>query len=393
MGVGAIAAIYLLNRLAFSPAAGLLGAALMAVSPFAVYLSQEARHYTLPMLLITLSLAALVELQRDLATSRLRPLVWLSWVGMTLLSLYVHYFCVLALVAQVMALLIWLVWQRRPIARRAWSAIALSLTGIFLGYLPWLPILLSHFRRPETDWLIPYNPNWLDRLAPLYQTLLGWTLMFVALPVEKQPTPLVVVLAVVSLGFMSGLIWQISRGMRRLWQEMPYRSAIVLLSGFTLCVIGEFLAIAYLLNKDLTVVPRYNFVYYPGVCALAAASLAKTPTYRSAARPSIILLLVGLFSSLLVVNGWVFLKSYTPDRVAKNMTFEPSTAMAVVVAYDSLQEVALGLSFALQLHRPLPDAQPAAERRFAFVDQTAGYQQAWKTLAQMPQLLPLPLNL
>ena len=36
IGVGAIAAIYWLNRIAFSPKAGLVGAAIMAVSPFGV---------------------------------------------------------------------------------------------------------------------------------------------------------------------------------------------------------------------------------------------------------------------------------------------------------------------------------------------------------------------
>jgi hypothetical protein len=215
--------------------------------------------------------------------------------------------------------------------------------------------------------------------------------MVVALPVEKQPRTLIALSAAVTLGFMVWLSWQLRRGWRRLWSEIPNRPAIVLLSGFTLCVIGEFLAIAYLLDKDLTVVPRYNFVYYPGLCALAAASLAKTP--RFTARTVALTLLAGLLSSILVVNGWVFLKSYTPDRVAKNMAFEPATT-AVVVAYDSLQEVALGLSFALQLQRHPGNWQPSApDNRFAFVDKSAGYQQAWKTLAEISQPLPLPLNL
>jgi len=104
VGTGAIAAIYLLNRLAFSPAVGLMTAALMAVSPFAVYLSQEARHYTLPMLLILLSLVCLVQMQQDLCRQHLRPLVWIGWMVINIISLYTHYFCLLSLVAQVMAL-------------------------------------------------------------------------------------------------------------------------------------------------------------------------------------------------------------------------------------------------------------------------------------------------
>ncbi|MBI4784964.1 MAG: glycosyltransferase family 39 protein [Oscillatoriophycideae cyanobacterium NC_groundwater_1537_Pr4_S-0.65um_50_18] len=423
-GVGAIAALYHLNRLAFFPSAGWMGAGLMVVSPFAVYLSQEARHYTLPMLLITLALAGLIQIQRDLQTDfhtnlkgnsahpRLRPAVWLGWVGLNLLSLYVHYFCILAIVAQVLALLGWIVWQRPPLTRRQWSAIALALSGILLGYLPWLPTLLSHIQRPETDWLIPYQPDWLDRLAPLYQTLVGWTLMFIALPVERQPQPMLIVSTLLTLAFVIWLGRQLYLGFKLLWNQVALRPAIVLLLGFTLCVITEFLAIAYVLNKDITVVPRYNFVYFPGICALAGAclmqsGLAKVGGQRSAA----IVLLVGLLSSVLVVNGGVFLKSYAPDRVAKNMA-EPglSTGLptAVVVAYSSLQEVALGLSFAMELRQLYPPLESLSlqqnslqqnspqlqdRNQIAFLNKALGYPQVWKTLAELRQPLPLPLNL
>ncbi|UBF28903.1 glycosyltransferase family 39 protein [Kovacikia minuta CCNUW1] len=76
IGVVAIAAIYQLNRVVFSSQAGLTAAALMAVSPFAVYLSQEARHYTLPMLLVILALTGLYHLQTDLYQQRFRPAIW-----------------------------------------------------------------------------------------------------------------------------------------------------------------------------------------------------------------------------------------------------------------------------------------------------------------------------
>ena len=400
-GVGAIAALYHLNHLAFSPVAGGMGAALMAVSPFAVYLSQEGRHYTLPMLLITLALAGLLQIQKDLRLSaekkpRLRPEIWLGWVGLNLLSLYVHYFSILAIVAQVIALLGWIVWQKLSLTRRQWGAIALAISGILLGYLPWLPTMISHIHRPETDWLIPYNPNWLDRLAPLYQTLVGWTLMFIALPVERQPQSIVILSTILTLAFVIWLGRQLYLGFRQLLgfqQPGSGNPAIALLLGFTLCVIAEFLAIAYILNKDITVVPRYNFVYYPGVCALAGACLARSSPVRLGLtfyRSGAIVLLAGLVSSLFVVNGGVFLKSYAPDRVAKNIA-EPGLPIAVVVAYSSLQEVALGLSFALELQHIYPQSDAGVE--IAFIDKTQGYQQVWKTLAELRQPLPLPLNL
>jgi hypothetical protein len=53
----------------------------MAVSPFGVYLSQEARHYTLPILLITLALLGLIQIQQALYSQQQlpRPIVWLFW--------------------------------------------------------------------------------------------------------------------------------------------------------------------------------------------------------------------------------------------------------------------------------------------------------------------------
>ncbi|MBD3880459.1 glycosyltransferase family 39 protein [Phormidium tenue FACHB-886] len=399
MGVGAIAAVYSLNRLAFSARAALLSAALMAVSPFAVYLSQEARHYTLPMLLITLELIALLQIQRDLLKpDRLRPVVWIGWTGLNLLSLYVHYFCGLAVVAQIGALAGWLIWQRQRLSARQLGAAAFAVGGVAIGFLPWLPTFLSHIQRPETDWLIPYNPDWLDRLAPLYQTLVGWTLMFVALPVEKQPLPIAIVSGGVMLGFMLWLAWQFHKSLPFLWQQVANRPPFVLLLGFIVCVIAEFLLIAYGLNKDLTVVPRYNFVYYPAVCAIVGASLAAGSVSRKPLSfvpfrsfVPLVALLMGIVSSVLVVNGFVFLKSYNPDRVAKNLRFEP-IPIALAVSYESPQEVALGLSFVLALRQNYPSVANAPVQA-AFLDKSAGYRQVWKTLAQLPQPLPLPLNL
>jgi uncharacterized membrane protein len=400
-GVGAIGASYYLNRIAFSKSAGLAGAALMAVSPFAVYLSQEARHYTLPMLLITLALAGLVQMQQDLAQQAFRPWVWLGWMALNSIGLYVHYFFVLALMAQIVALAGWMLIGHRPLHH--WGLLGGAIAGIILCYLPWLPTMISHAGRPETDWLIPYKPDWLDRVAPLYQMVVGWVLMVIALPVENQPFTLKIVSSLTIAVFALWLISRVVVASRSLWKTFSSRPAIVLLLGFTLCVILEFFAIVYILGKDITVVPRYNFVYYPGICALLGACFGGTGARREilpwgiwmsgVRRSLVILLLVGLISSGLVVNGWVFQKSYHPDEVAQDMALEPDQPLIVVVSYASLQEVALGLSFALELRKlySVEDAEKLV--RFAFFDRSQGYQQMWKTLARSPQPLPLPLNL
>lgn len=400
LGVGAIAALFHLNRIAFSTPAGLMGAALMAVSPFAVYLSQEARHYTLPMLLVTLALAALVQMQQDLQHQKIRPQVWIGWVLLNLLGLYVHYLVALAIAAQVGALAAWMIWQRRNLCWRDWGRALLATGAIALGYLPWLPMFLAHLTRPETDWLKPYDPDWLDRLAPIYQALSGWVLMVVALPVEEQPWAIALPAIVVMVGFVLWLTRQVWQGLRRCWQHPNLRSPLFLLGGFVLFSLVEFFTIVYGLGKDITVVPRYNFVYYPAVCALLGASL--TPFSATGAsqplplqwlsRRGAIALLAGLCSSLMVVNGLVFQKPYYPDQVAQTLYRGSEDPLVLVVSYRSLQEVALGLSFALELRKLYP-TQPALPLRLGFLSAAEGNPPVWRILPHLEQDLPLPLDL
>lgn len=403
-GVGAIAAIYHLNRLAFSSPVGLMAAALMAVSPFAVYLSQEARHYTLPMLLITLALAGLIQMQHDLRQQKFRPVIWLGWIGINSLAFYVHYLCLLALVAQILALVSWMIWAKQG-DRAAWVAVGLAIAGVLLTLLPWFPTLIEHFSRPETDWLKPYNPNWLDRLAPLYQTLSNWILMVVAFPVERQPNAIALLSTLLMLIFTLWLTPRVVRGGKRRWQNEEDRDSLILLIGFVLGVLGQFGAIVYILGKDITVVPRYNFILYPAVCALLAACLLhpthsyrylsplpsphSTPVPRTMIPMSVVL--AGVISSLFVVGGLVFLKPYHPDQVAQTMATDPLQPTLLVVSYRSLQEVALGLSFALELRQQFSgDAPPV---NFAFLNSQAGNHHVWRSLPQLSQTLPLPLNL
>ncbi len=410
LGVGAIAAIYWLNRVAFSAAAGLMAAGLMAVSPFAVYLSQEARHYTLPTLLIILALTGLVQMQQDLQQQRMRPWVWAGWVLANLLGLYTHYFMLLALVAQISALLVWMMAHRRYFSSRQWSAVILAIATIGLGYAPWVPILIAHFTRPETDWLV-LSTTGLDWLAPLYQAIAGWMVMVIVLPVEKQPEIVGIIGSLLMLLFSTWLVRQAWRGLQHqwrqdsssspLWERSPQRAAIALLSGFTVCVVLQFLAIVYLLGKDLTLAPRYNFVYYPGVCALLGIGLAALPQSKSpqsksrwwqARQVQIIVLLVGVLSSAVVVNDFAFYKSFNPQRAASLMTADPRP-ISVVFSAPTSQEVALGLSFALEMRDRPADDLARAPIQLAFLHSSSTNPAFWRRLARLPQSQPLPQTL
>ena len=410
IGVAMIPTIFLLNRIAFSIRAGWLAAAILAVSPLAVYLSQEARHYTLPMLLITLALVGLVQIQQGLSRRQLQPAVWFGWMAVNSLGFYIHYFFLLAFVAQGVSL-IWLVWrQHYDFSRRVWGAIVLAIGGVCLSYLPWLPTFLGHLSRPESDWLNSTASGVFFLLVPLYQLLAGWMLMVMAFPVEGQPLWLAIPSVVVMVGVAGWLLRPIGMGMHALWNDRMTHPATFLLSTFIGVVVLEFLAIVYFLGKDITAVPRYHFVYYPAVCALLGASLAKqaggrrqeaggnpsnfpsTAGMRSVERrqkgkgnfllpggsPAWIILLVGLVSCGFVNADWVFQKPYMPRQVASQMSLERSPQLTVM-GYEGLQDVALGLSFALELQK----LQNPEINSFAFLLRSQGYEPLWQALSQL----------
>ncbi len=448
VGVACIPALYGLNRTAFSSTAGIIGAALMAVSPFAVYLSQEARHYTLPMLLTLLTLTALVKLQHSFVKRQALPWLWLTiWAVLNSLGMYVHYFYILVVLAQVASIGAVVLWvsrhahlsspeekavslrhsdsgglQTHPRMRQSILRFGIALTALGVSYIPWLPTLINHFGRPETDWLKPYNPDWSDRLAPLYQTLSGWLLMVVAFPIENQPWPIIIPSALGMVVMGGWILGQAALGLWSLWHDDGDRRPVLILLGvFVVTVLLEFFGITYLLDKDVTSVPRYNFVYYPGMAALIAAGLAHRVHSRTTGNQSrlaeqsvspsepcvgasrllgvvkanrlvAIALLAGIISSLCVVYGLVFQKGYYPHIVARDLTVDGDRPVMLVVSYQSLQEVGLGLSFALELEKQYSH-HPEPPVRMAFIHRPAGYRQVWRSLSRLKHTLPLPINL
>lgn len=414
-GVGAILAIYCVNRVAFFPFAGLVAAGLMAVSPFAVYLSQEARHYTLPMLFITLALLGLMQIQQDIEKrQKVRFWVWLEWAVINSISLYIHYFCILAFTAQIITLLLLIYWRGANILnrRKIFLELILASSVVAVSFLPWVPIMLEHFGRSETDWI--ENPQ---NIVPLFQTLIGWVLTLMTLPVENQPLPIAVVSGVLMLLFAIWLGWRFFKGLRQLWCTPSTHLATLTLLSFFACILLEFFAIVYLLGKDITTVPRYNFVYYPSFCALLAASLAQQQKCKRRNNFSIFsfplstVFCVGFLSSILVVSNLVFQKPFEPNQVAQKMNKDSSIPVMVVTGYRDYQDVALGLSFALALEplregkaggagidkvenstfSSLSSSSPSSQ--IAFLKQAPAFGSVWEKLSQLPSPSATKLNL
>lgn len=385
-GIIAIALVYWLNRIAFSPSAGTITALVMAVSPFAIYLSQEARHYTVPMLFVIVALVGLIQIQQDLLHGTRSPQVWIGWTLVNGIGFYVHYFLVLAIAAQFFALVILQIRLRHPwrFWWQTWGTIVLSGLGIVAICLLWLPTFISHITRPETDWLATSDAAWWSFLMPLYQFAAGWLVMVVSFPVEYQPVWIIVLSALLMLLFAGWVIWCVVKGLKLLWNDPKTHWSTLILVSFVVGVLIEFLAIVYILGKDLTQVPRYNFIYYPAVCALIGASFWKLQPSKF--ESPIPLYFVGALSCIFVVSNLVFLKPYTPDRVAQNILSPNCTAIAM--SYNDFQDIALGLGFALAIQhkertRSAAELSQPCQPAFALVSRTQGYDAFWRKLATL----------
>jgi len=151
-GVLAIFVIYLLGRRLFSHREGLLAAFFLAVLWAPIYFSQEARNYS--MLLLLTELAAyfwlgLVLHSRDRMPWRRTDIS--GYILTALAACYTHQFGLLLIALQALASLLFAAMQRRNGKRYA-----LVYTGIALGYLPWLPAMLEQLGHTQNiSWIHP----------------------------------------------------------------------------------------------------------------------------------------------------------------------------------------------------------------------------------------------
>lgn len=200
-GIAAIPAVFALSYLAFrSRLAAQMAAALMAVSPFGIFIAQEARHYTLPVLLVIYSLCCLSIAARAIDSQISLP-VWvgLTWVAVNSLGIAVHYFFILVIATEALVLLPF--WMKELInssrckfskISQPWGRIYAVAAGNLVGCLVWIPIWLTIPRHSLTEWI--YSGNLWDNLLAPVGRIIAWTIaMLFLLPVESQPLPIVLI--------------------------------------------------------------------------------------------------------------------------------------------------------------------------------------------------------
>ena len=395
-GALGVPAIYLLAWVSFRDRAiAILCAALMAVSPFGVFLAQEARHYTLAILMVMASLSCFVLSVRALDEGKAPS--WtttISWIVVNALSISVHYFSGITIVAEALTLLVLLVkqcrvdgavWRQKP-----WIRIYVAAIGTFLGAAVWLPILLNFYGSPQSSFLRSGPSSWKYWVDPIAQSVAGW-LYAVISPITNSYGPFAiatVVITCVLLLFIYApwLIANLNRALRFQLNQPSLRLGLQSIGGFFIIANLMFLFICYGLGFDITRGHRYSFVFFPSILILIGAGLA--PFWPSGGRPGesysapkfaqvkipfigraisgkafvATVICIGFLGSLTITNNLSHLKFYKADRFI-NLVQAESAYPAVIGTKTTIadQPIVVGieiLSTAWEVRRQLnePDA-------------------------------------
>lgn len=340
-GALGVPVIYLLAWASFRDRAiAILCAALMAVSPFGVFLAQEARHYTLAILLVMASLSCFVLSVR--ALSKGKPPSWrvtFGWIIVNALSISVHYFSGITIVAEALTLLVLLIkqcrtdgaiWRKKP-----WIRIYIAAAGTFVGSAVWLPILLNFYGSPQSSFLRSGPTSWKYWVDPIAQSVAGW-LYAVLSPITNFYGPLAIAIVastclLLLFLYAPWLIANLKRALDFQLNQPRLRVGLQAIGGFFIVANLLFLLICYGLGFDITRGHRYSFVFFPSILVLMGAALApfwQVPTPQKFAQVKLpfikrfisgktfvaTVIFIGFLGSQTITNNLTHLKFYKADR-------------------------------------------------------------------------------
>lgn len=390
-GALGVPATYLLAWFSFrSRLTGILCAALMAVSPFGVFLAQEARHYTLAILMVIASLCCFVlavQALRQRAAPSWR--IVFAWVVINALSIAVHYFSGITILAEALVLLVLLVKQCREDGatwRQArWVRIYVAAAGTFIGAAIWLPILINFYGSPQSSFLRSGPSSWRYWVNPLVQSAVGW-LYAILSPVTsgyswQAVTAMIITISLTLLLYVPWLVVCLWRSLTFEIQQPALRTGLQSIGGFLIMANVIFAVICYGLGFDITRGHRYSFVFFPAILILVGAGLA--PFWQQSARASFsrvklplvkriisgralvaTVLVVGFLGAQVIVHDFTTLKFYKADRFVRLV--QADSTLPVVIGADttiSEQPIVVGieiLSVGWEIQRHFNPVDPSS---------------------------------
>lgn len=238
LGVLNSAGIFQLGKQAGSARAGLIAAFLLAISPFHIWYSQEARMYSLLTGQLILAHIGLIALLRGKS-----KWFWLGYlVGMGT-AVFTHYFTFLILLAHAIYFILHL--RQNPALTRQWFGL---MTALAAAFIPWILLIggRTGYNEAVPTWIAPLH--WADPLLTFWNFSTG--------PTFDQPTFWGVLgLLIFSLGLFSFIF-------RRRAQPTPTQNIVQLLALWA--VVPPFLIYAVSLTGAFSLyVDRYLIIILP----------------------------------------------------------------------------------------------------------------------------------
>lgn len=284
-GLGLLGAVALLGRRLGAPRAGLVGATLLAIHPWHLRYSTEARGYSLMGMFFCLALAALIP--------ALETGAWFAWVvfaGSQFLTLYSCKIALYPLVALniMVAVALW----RRPVegqARLAGMArwfVPNLLAGLLfiILYAPCHPQALGGAAKIKQRGQTSFSPEWLLDMASEAATGLPWRSFVPDSPVQiswmkywlGRPETGGQFGFVAAVAAVVVLTLALVAGGRRLWREArPVAWAALA------CGLGAVLMSLHLrYGLEFEILPWYGFFLTPVFCLVAGCGAAGISRWR-----------------------------------------------------------------------------------------------------------------
>jgi uncharacterized membrane protein len=410
LGAVSIPLAYLLGKLAFrSQLVGQLSAAMMAVSPYGIFIAQEARHYSLAILWVMASLICLIIAVRHLQNQKKLPIpVALSWLGVNALGIATHYFFTLTLGAEALVLIL-LPWYhhtqpnskiKSPLPSISYSPLWWRIYAVAVGTgvagLVWLPSFLNNpYRSTLTNWIQGARVG-LDWINPIFQSLAAWITMISLLPVEA---PQLAIVIFSGLGMLIFFIWAtpiLVRGFKLQLQRPEHGLMTQVLTGVVLGAIALFFIFTYILGIDLTRGARYYFVYFPIVIILVGASLAVC--YQNAdigkwgitgKKAVTLILLMGLISAITVTANLGYRKYYRPDLLVPLIEQNSPFPVLIATTHKSLVQTGemMGIAWGLK------SSDSKLNSQFLLAHQEKDVNTSTQALDKTLKSLPRPFDL
>ena len=399
-GTLAIPSIFLLAWVAFrSRLIAHLAAIGMAFSPYGIYLAQEARHYTLTILWVIASLTCLIQALKLIKQKKTVPL-WLSfiWIVVNGLGIATHYFYVLSLGAEAIAVIVFTLVDLDLSLTRYLRNLSLVGVGTLIAGLVWLPLLDSVSGNEMTTWIATSYD--LDEILLPIARLLAWIItMLMLLPVEGVSKTIAVLSGLTMLGVLTWTMPILIKQWRRAIANSPTRYPAIVVFGYLAGSLIVFLIVVYGMGKDISLAARYHFIYFPALLVVVAVALANckfkttsylySPTYSKVVNVMLVMMLLG---SLTVVSNFGFQKSRRSDSLAayiEQTTVPTLIAMSHKTHSEIRELVALGFSF----KRLEIATEKSTASLFTLVSENHSDRQNFSSLKQILQTQSQPVEL